>query len=369
MPNIVVVGAGVVGLTSALLLAKEGGNEVTVVAKHMPGDYDIQYTSPWAGANYLPMSTQENSRWERRTWPELKRLAAEVPEAGIHFQKAVIMRNAKDLDPNNPAKNGLSDALFDEDPWYSTLVDYRKLRPEELPAGMAYGHEIGSVCINTALYLPWLVGQCRKHGVVLKRASLGHISEAASLSHATGGKRKADIVVNCTGVMACKLGGVMDAKVAPARGQVVVVRNESPAMYVTSSTDDGPDELLYTMTRAAGGGTILGGTYQKGSWDANPDPNVATRIMQRVVKMFPGITGGKGVEGLDVIRHGVGLRPYREGGVRLEREVIDGTWVVHNYGHAGWGYQGSYGTAERAVELVREIQGKATTQTQEKSKL
>ncbi|ROW14078.1 hypothetical protein VPNG_04103 [Cytospora leucostoma] len=374
MPNIVVVGAGVIGLTTALLLAKEEGNEVTVVAKHMPGDYDIQYTSPWAGANYLPMSTQENSRWERRTWPELKRLAAEVPEAGIHFQKAVILRNAKDLDPSNPAKNGLSDALFDEDPWYSTILDHRKLRADELPAGMAYGHEVGSVCINTAVYLPWLAGQCRRRGVVLKRASLGHISEAAQLGHHnnTGDreKKRADtIIVNCTGVMASRLGGVMDAKVTPARGQVVVVRNESPVMYVTSSTDDGPEELVYTMTRAAGGGTVLGGTYQKGSWDANPDPNIATRIMQRVVRAFPEITGGKGVEGLDIIRHGVGLRPYREGGVRLEREVIDGTWVVHNYGHAGWGYQGSYGTAERAVELVNEILGKTTAQTQEKSKL
>jgi D-amino-acid oxidase len=46
--------AGVVGLTSALLLAKDSANDVTVVAKHMPGDYDIQYTSPWAGANCLP---------------------------------------------------------------------------------------------------------------------------------------------------------------------------------------------------------------------------------------------------------------------------------------------------------------------------
>lgn len=43
-----------VGLTSALLLAKDKDNVVTVVAKHMPGDYDIQYTSPWAGANFLP---------------------------------------------------------------------------------------------------------------------------------------------------------------------------------------------------------------------------------------------------------------------------------------------------------------------------
>jgi D-amino-acid oxidase len=64
------------------------------------------------------------------------------------------------------------------------------------------------------------------------------------------------------------------------------------------------------------------------------------------------------VEALYIIRHGVGLRPVREGGVRIEKEVIDGTWVVHNYGHAGWGYQGSYGCAERVVELVDEVLAK-----------
>lgn len=259
--------------------------------------------------------------------------------------------------PSNPAKNALGDALFDEQPWYSDLLDYRKMKPEELPSGVAYGHEFGSVCINTAVYLPWLVGQCRKRGVVFKRASLSHIAEASSLAGASGGK--ADIVVNCTGLMAGKLGGVMDAKVAPARGQIVVVRNVSPFMVATSSTEDAEDELVYVMTRAAGGGTILGGTYQKGNWDPNPDPNVAARIMQRVVDLYPDIAGGKGVKGLDIVRHGVGLRPYREGGVRLEKEKIDGTWVVHNYGHAGWGYQGSYGTAERVVELVGEIQGRS----------
>ncbi len=95
--------AGVCGLTSALLLSRRRENTVTVVAKHMPGDYDIEYTSPWAGANVLPsvfhpnisdegdsessrMADEAHNRWERETWPELRRLAAEVPEAGIHFQ-------------------------------------------------------------------------------------------------------------------------------------------------------------------------------------------------------------------------------------------------------------------------------------------
>jgi D-amino-acid oxidase len=45
------------GLTSAYLLSKDKANTITVVAKHMPGDYDIEYASPWAGANVLPYVT------------------------------------------------------------------------------------------------------------------------------------------------------------------------------------------------------------------------------------------------------------------------------------------------------------------------
>lgn len=95
------------GLTSALLLSRNSNYSVTVVAKFMPGDYDIEYTSPWAGANYQPLvmsippsdvklamliggsySDKAGSKWERNTWPELARLANDVPEAGIHFQSS-----------------------------------------------------------------------------------------------------------------------------------------------------------------------------------------------------------------------------------------------------------------------------------------
>ncbi|KAB5577821.1 D-amino-acid oxidase-like protein [Coniochaeta sp. 2T2.1] len=344
--------AGVSGLTTALELAKKG-HIVTIVAKHMPGDYDVEYTSPWAGANVMPMATEADSRWERRTWPVLKKLAEEVPAAGIHFQRCQVQRRKKDAAPDSSAV--LSDSLFLPKPWYSTLFeDYRELSAHELPADIVAGCEFTSVCINTAVYLPWLVGQCVSHGAVVKRAVLKHISEASGMSHHPGCP-KADVVVNASGLLACRLGGVMDSAMYPIRGQIVVVRDEAPLMLTTSSTDDGEDELLYTMTRAVGGGTILGGTYQKGNWDGNPDPNVAVRIMKRAVEAQPELTGGKGIEGLSVIRHGVGLRPGRVGGLRLEREVIDEVEVVHNYGHAGWGYQGSFGCAEGVVELVDRI--------------
>lgn len=180
-----------------------------------------------------------------------------------------------------------------------------------------------------------------------------HISEASAAGiHPAG---SVDLVINSTGLGASKLGGVLDTTVVPARGQVVLVRNISPKMLDISGTDDGDGEACYIMTRAAGGGTVLGGSYQKGNWESQPDPDLAIRIMERAVRIFPELIGGEGgVEKLDVIRHGVGLRPVREGGTRVEREVIGGVVVVHNYGAGGAGYQSSYGCAMAAVKLVDE---------------
>lgn len=81
--------------------------------------------------------------------------------------------------------------------------------------------------------------------------------------------------------------------------------------------------------------------------------------MARAVEMVPELTNGQGVKGLDVVRHGVGLRPYREGGPRVERDKINDVHLVHSYGHAGFGYQVSFGCAQKVVELVHEALNRA----------
>lgn len=48
--HVVVIGAGVIGLTSATHLA-EARYMVSIIAAHMPGDTSIEYTSPW----YVPL--------------------------------------------------------------------------------------------------------------------------------------------------------------------------------------------------------------------------------------------------------------------------------------------------------------------------
>jgi len=190
-------------------------------------------------------------------------------------------------------------------------------------APFASGISFTSVCINVSLYLPWLASQCLHHGLTLRRADLRHISEAGD-AHPSG--QPADVIVNCTGLSSLRLGGVADARMHPIRGQIALVRNEADVMAGTSGTDDGADELCYIMQRAGGGGTVLGGCYQKGSWDARVDEDLAGRIMRRAVELCPalvgersmptgaggGITEGRppsGVRGLSVVRHCVGLRP------------------------------------------------------------
>jgi D-amino-acid oxidase len=139
--------------------------------------------------------------------------------------------------------------------------------------------------------------------------------------------------------MASSLGGVEDKAVYPARGQICIVRNHASAMATTSGTDGGPpdrSDVFYVQPRPEGG-TIIGGSYQKNDWSAEFDPDLASRMMERAVKWCPELTSGEGPEKLDVIKHTVGLRPCREGGTRVEKELIGGVWVVHNYGHGGFG--------------------------------
>ncbi|KAI4165469.1 MAG: hypothetical protein LQ342_000879 [Letrouitia transgressa] len=291
----------------------------------------------------------EAAEWDKNTWPEFEKLARLHPEAGVHFRDTALYNRTKDVE--SATGKYLAEKLKSE-PWYKDIVpDFKQIPAKDLAPGFDNGHYFTSVCINTAIYLPWLTSSCLRNGVAFQRQILKHISEAATMHHSG---EPADLVVNCTGLGALKLGGVEDKHMMPIRGQIVVVRNEANLMCSTSGTDDGEDEVCYIMQRAAGGGTILGGSYQKGNWDSQFDPNLANRIMKRAVDLCPALTDSKGIERLSIIRHGVGLRPYRQNGTRIEKERINGVWVVHNYGHGGFGYQSSYGCSQKAVTLVGE---------------
>ncbi|KAL9103149.1 MAG: hypothetical protein Q9163_001793 [Psora crenata] len=141
--------------------------------------------------------------------------------------------------------------ILDSKPHYvvTDCFKYRQLRKDELPLGYSSGNAFTSVCINTSLYLPWLVSQCLKAGVVFRRGVFDHIINARHSHHSD---KPADVIVNCTGLSARKLGGVLDQNMIPARGQTVLVGNEPNVMCDVSGTDEGDEEVCYIMQRAAG---------------------------------------------------------------------------------------------------------------------
>ncbi|RZC41227.1 D-aspartate oxidase [Asbolus verrucosus] len=96
----------------------------------------------------------------------------------------------------------------------------------------------------------------------------------------------------------------------------------------------------------------LGGCRQYDSYDETVNKYDSLSIRERCESLLPSLKKAK------VIAERVGLRPHRAP-VRVEKEVkiINGKRlkIVHNYGHGGYGVTTAPGTSLYAVSLVREI--------------
>lgn len=90
----------------------------------------------------------------------------------------------------------------------------------------------------------------------------------------------------------------------------------------------------------------MGGTADEDDWESVPRAETTRMILERGLALCPELLPlekrGGGIEGLDIVEVGCGLRPSRKGGVRIEAEMIDQVPVVHCYGHGGYGYQSSW---------------------------
>jgi D-amino-acid oxidase len=114
-----------------------------------------------------------------------------------------------------------------------------------------------SLSINPQIYLPYLQSQLFSLGATFIRRHISHIREAFAIS---------TTVVNATGLLALKLGGVEDQNVFPTRGQTILVRNECSKMISFTAWHKTGQESTYIIPRAGGGGSILGGCRQPNDW-------------------------------------------------------------------------------------------------------
>jgi len=307
----VVVGAGVVGLTTAISLAESGLATRVVTALPPPAA-----TSMAAGAIWGPVRCGPPERcyaWALAGLDVLSALAGE-PAAGVHQLTGREVCTSPRVPPA----------------WTALLPDVRVLGAGELPGGFVTGWQYTAPSVNMPVYLEYLL---RRYEGLGGSVAVETVTSLASVA--------APVVVNCTGMGARSL--VPDPSVVPVRGQVVVAENPGIGEFYLDHGNEGAD---YVYLFPHGDVVVLGGTAHEGASDLAPRPEVSERILRDCAAVFPSLHGAR------VVAERVGLRPVRPE-VRLEAEELPGGRVLwHNYGHGGAGVTLSWGCAAELTSAV-----------------
>jgi D-amino-acid oxidase len=316
-PGVLVIGAGVSGLTTAICLA-EAGLDVTIRAARPP----LETTSAAAGAVWGPHLVEEGgpvARWSAVTLAALRDLAGQ-PGTGVRIGQGVQAHRRPAEPPG----------------WSGLLTGFRRCAAAELPGGFVTGWRYSAPVVTMPVYLGYLLDRFAGAGGDVQVTAVRSLAEAAA---------DAAVVVNCAGVGARDL--VPDHDVVPVRGQVVIVANPGISDFFVGPADATAD-LVYMFPH--GDTMLLGGTEQRGDWNPDPDAGISQRILARCAAVEPRLSGAR------IIAERVGLRPFRPR-VRLDSESLGpGRLLVHNYGHGGAGVTLSWGCAR---DVTGQILGRA----------
>lgn len=309
--DVVVVGAGVIGLTTGVVLT-EAGAAVRIVSAEEPA----ATTSAVAGALtgiVPPGPLPALERWGSVTTAALTSLAGD-PTTGVRLTSGTALSTVGGELP----------------PTFTALPEFTPVPASSLDGKYQAGFRARVPVVEMLPYLRYLLARFEAAGGVLE------LRRVPSLAAVAGSP---PVVVNCAGVGARALAG--DPTVGPMWGQHVVVDNPGVTEFFVEHTAD----PAWASFMPHGDHVVLGGVAVPDRWDRAPDPDVAAGILARCAAVEPRLAGAR------VREHRVGLRPSRPS-VRLDLEVLDGARCVHCYGHGGMGVSLSWGCAREIAALV-----------------
>ncbi|XP_068577633.1 D-aspartate oxidase [Cebidichthys violaceus] len=323
--RVVVVGAGVIGFSTAVCVAEAlPFCSVTLLAEKFSPDT----TSDGAAGILLPtkfpdIPLERQRRWFKNSFDHLLDIAQSQhsPEAGVMLSSGWQI---------------FKDVPADKKPfWSESVIGFRFMTDSELKRfpEHKFGHAFTTIKCECSSYLPWLEKRFRKAGGLVEQRKVNSLQELSN---------SYDVIVNCSGLGSKLLVG--DDKAYPVRGQVLKV--EAPWLKHFIRDADGKTYIfpgIHCVT--------IGGTRQEGDWRLQVDEGDTKGILERCGGLEPSISKAK------VLSEWVGLRPSRRN-PRVEREVVQlqgrRVPVVHNYGHGGFGVTLAWGTALDALGLVRQ---------------
>jgi D-amino-acid oxidase len=325
MAEIVVVGAGVIGLTTALTLQERAHRVRVVAAATGPA-----ITSSVAGAIWFPFFAEPRDRVSKwadiaRAW--LTRLASSEPRAGVDVLRMLELDDASEV------------------PWWGrSIEDLTLTRASDAGTdasnwnGAPFGWRFTAPRVDPRHHMAWLEAQLH---APIERRTLASLREGLLPRTAQGSP---DAIINCTGLGAGTLGN--DPAIRPLFGQVIVASPEGFDLGEAMADERDPRAVFYVIPRRDE--VIIGGCtadwtspFTDGALPPT-DPALTETMLARAARY--------GVNPRRILRVVAGLRPYRSA-VRVERDPSDPR-IIHNYGHGGSGYTIARGCAEEVATLV-----------------
>ncbi len=323
MAEIVVVGAGVIGLTTALTL-EERGHSVRVVGAAT----GAAITSSVAGAIWFPFWAEPRERVSR--WAGVsRRWLTDV--AGAESRAGVDVLRMLELDDQN------------QTPWWGEeLEDLSLIAAADVGEGARdwngarYGWRFTAPRVDPRHHLPWLESRLARP---IERKRVASLGEALAIEHGPP-----SVVVNCTGLGSRSL--LRDGEIRPLFGQVVVATPDGFDSGLAMADERDPKAVFYVIPRRDE--VIIGGCTAE--WTGTIADGVLPEADPALTEVILARAARYGVVPRRILRVVAGLRPYRST-VRVERDAADPR-IIHNYGHGGSGYTIARGCAEEVAGMI-----------------
>jgi D-amino-acid oxidase len=258
-----VVGAGVMGLSTGRLLQLQGAR-VTIYTRNLPPET----TSNVSGAQWWPFSVFDNGR---RTEAFAAQYVAAAKFSYQYFQQFTGTEWGVRWLPNyylsehapvNGWIGGPGGVLHD------LQVDFRDFAPGEHALSAGHARRFYTMLIEPAIYLRRLMEEFRDAGGMIEVRPFANAGEVMALPQ--------PVIFNCSGLGAGALFG--DREMVPVKGQLTFLLPQPEVNYNLISGD------LYMFPRTDG--ILLGGTYETGQWNTEPDLAAKARILAAHRQLF-----------------------------------------------------------------------------------
>ena len=255
---VAVIGAGVMGLTTARLV-QEAGFAVTLYAAALPPDT----TSDVAGGQFHPFG---HFRSDRVTPEWRAQFVAAVDYSWRRFQIMVgDDYGIRWLPTYTESDGGPERRLLPTFPPVN-----RVLAAGEHPFPVEPLVRYDTLYVETGRFLRQLLRDVQVAGGRIDVRRFASPAEIAALPER--------LVFNCTGLGARELFG--DTELRPARGQLAVLLPQPEVRYAFTG------RAGYMFPRADG--ILLGGTFELDQWDAAPQPQAIAEILASHRRLFAG---------------------------------------------------------------------------------